>query len=124
MKIEIKHRYSGEVLFSHEQENNSLKITLQLAVSKKINLSGSNLRGSNLSYANLGGSVGKSESLQIGKYRLVINEDICWGGCTKKTLQEWLDYSGDELHLDDKSHLETVTKPFIRMVIAARREGV
>ena len=56
MKIEIKHRYTSEVLFSHKQENNTIAITLQLAIKTDANLSGANLSDANLSDANLIGA--------------------------------------------------------------------
>ena len=66
MLIQIKHRFSAKVLFEHDCEDNSLKLTLKLAIEKKVdlsgsdlsysNLSGSNLRGSNLSGSDLSGS--------------------------------------------------------------------
>ena len=49
--IQIKHRYNSSVLFECEAE--SLKIAVELAVSKKIDLSDSNLRGSDLSDSDL-----------------------------------------------------------------------
>ena len=53
MKIEIKCRFSGSVLFSHEAENNTMRITLEAAVSARANLDGANLAGANLDGANL-----------------------------------------------------------------------
>lgn len=53
MKIEIKNRFSGEVIFSHDQENNSVKITVELAVREKADLHSANLRSADLRYANL-----------------------------------------------------------------------
>ena len=53
MKIEIKSRFSLEVLFSHECEDNSVAITLAAAINAKTNLYGANLRGANLYGANL-----------------------------------------------------------------------
>ena len=53
MKIDIKHRYTGEVLFSHEQENNSIKVTVELAFEKNINLRYADLRSADLSSAGL-----------------------------------------------------------------------
>ena len=93
------------------------------------NLSGANLSGANLSGvyligANLSGVYlidanggGRISCLQHGKYRLVILDEICWGGCTKMTCDEWLAYDGASLDDYDKNYLETVTKPFIRMVM-------
>ena len=54
MKIEIKSRFSLEILFSHECENNSVAITLAAAIKAKADLYGANLRSANLYGANLG----------------------------------------------------------------------
>ncbi len=56
MKIEIKCRFSGSVLFSHEAEDNSMKLTLEAAVSARANLAGAYLDGANLDGANLDGA--------------------------------------------------------------------
>jgi uncharacterized protein YjbI with pentapeptide repeats len=56
MKIEIKNRFTGAVIFSHEQECNSILITLKLAISSDANLYGADLRGANLRDANLYGA--------------------------------------------------------------------
>jgi uncharacterized protein YjbI with pentapeptide repeats len=56
MKIEIKNRYTGQVIFSHDCENNTIKLTVELAVNLKINLSRAYLSGANLSGAYLRGA--------------------------------------------------------------------
>ena len=56
MLIEIKHRWNESVLFSHDQEENSLKITLETAVKAHANLTGANMAGANLAGANLAGA--------------------------------------------------------------------
>jgi uncharacterized protein YjbI with pentapeptide repeats len=56
MKIEIKCRFSGIILFSHEAENNSMRVTLEAAISAGANLAGANLAGANLAGANLAGA--------------------------------------------------------------------
>ena len=53
MKIEIKSRFSLEILFSHKCKNNSVAITLAAAINAKANLYGANLRSANLRSANL-----------------------------------------------------------------------
>ena len=53
MKIEIKDRDTGEVLFSHECENNTVKITLIKAIEENADLWNANLRDANLRNANL-----------------------------------------------------------------------
>jgi len=56
MKIEIKNRFTGFVLFLRDAEENSLKITLAMAVKSGANLSGANLSRANLSGADLSGA--------------------------------------------------------------------
>ena len=94
------------------------------------NLSGADLRGANLSCANLTdanltdikltnavGGNHRIQCLQIDPYKIIVlDKETVWGGCTKKTAQEWLDYDCADRNADDRNYLETVTKPFIRMV--------
>ena len=56
MLIEIKHRWNESVLFSHDQEKNSLKITLEMAVKAGANLAGADLVRAYLADANLVGA--------------------------------------------------------------------
>ena len=51
MKYEIKHRYTGEVLFA--LDCGSLKLCVEAAVSARVSLAGANLGGANLGGANL-----------------------------------------------------------------------
>ena len=53
MKIEIKSRFSLEVLFRHDCENNSVAITLAAAINAKANLRSADLYGANLGDADL-----------------------------------------------------------------------
>ena len=60
MKIEIKCRFSGSVLFSHECDGNTIKITVEAATKARANLDGANLThadlaGAYLTHANLAG---------------------------------------------------------------------
>jgi len=54
MKFKIKHRFSGEVLFSMETE--SIKLCVEAAVKSGANLSWANLSWANPSWANLSGA--------------------------------------------------------------------
>ena len=54
MLIEIKHRFTCNVLFSCEVEN--MREAVYQAISNGANLEGANLRGADLSYANLSGA--------------------------------------------------------------------
>ena len=66
MNIQIKSRFTAAVLFEHDCENNSVRITLELAIKSgadlrgadlsRADLSGANLRGANLSGADLRGA--------------------------------------------------------------------
>lgn len=56
MKIDIKARYTDQVLFSHEAENNTLRLTLEAAVKARADLARANLPGANLAGANLAGA--------------------------------------------------------------------
>ena len=54
MKIQIKNRYTGAVIF--ECETDSLKLAVELAVKSRVNLSGADLSGVNLSGMDLSGA--------------------------------------------------------------------
>ena len=56
MKISIFNRFSASVIFEHTVENNTLKLTLELALKSGADLYGANLRGANLRGANLRGA--------------------------------------------------------------------
>ena len=56
MNIQIKSRFTAAVLFEHDCENNSVRITLELAIKSGADLRGANLSGANLSGANLRGA--------------------------------------------------------------------
>ena len=56
IKIEIKNRWTGKVLFEYEKENNTTKDTLVEAVKKGADLGGADLRGADLGGADLRGA--------------------------------------------------------------------
>ena len=56
MKVEIKCRFSGSVLFAHEQTDNTMILTLEAAVKARANLDGAYLDGAYLARANLAGA--------------------------------------------------------------------
>ena len=53
MKIQIKYRFTAFVIFEHECENNSMRLTVELALKYRANLSGADLSEADLSGANL-----------------------------------------------------------------------
>ena len=69
MKIEIKSRFSLEILFSHECEDNSVAITLAAAINAKANLYGANLYGANLYGADLRSANLRSADLRSANLR-------------------------------------------------------
>ena len=56
IKIEIKNRFTGSVIFEYTKENNTIKETIEEAVKVRANLYGANLDGANLVRANLNGA--------------------------------------------------------------------
>jgi hypothetical protein len=54
IKIEIKNRFTGSIIFEYTKENNTIKETLLEALKQGANLRGANLEGANLEGANLG----------------------------------------------------------------------
>ena len=63
MKIEIKSRFSLEVIFSHECENNNVAVTVQAAINAKADLRNADLRSADLRSANLYGANLRSADL-------------------------------------------------------------
>ena len=56
VKIEIKNRWTGDVLFEYEKENNTLKDTVEKAIENRAYLGGAYLGGANLCGADLEGA--------------------------------------------------------------------
>lgn len=64
IKIEIKNRWTGSVIFEYKKENNTFKDTITKAVERGANLEEANLRGANLRGANLKGANLKGANLK------------------------------------------------------------
>ena len=56
VKIEIKNRWTGKLIFEYESENNTIKETVLKAIEAGADLSKANLSKANLSKANLSGA--------------------------------------------------------------------
>ena len=77
MNIQIKSRFTAAVLFEHDAENNSVRLTLELAIKSganlsdadlsRANLSGANLSCANLSCANLRGAYLNNKEKLVGE---------------------------------------------------------
>jgi uncharacterized protein YjbI with pentapeptide repeats len=53
VKIEIKHRWTLAVLFEHDADDNTMRLTVELATKAEVDLSGANLSGADLRSADL-----------------------------------------------------------------------
>ena len=64
LKIEIKNRWTGKILFEYENENNTIIDTLIEAVKQGADLRGANLQGADLRGADLRGAYLQGANLQ------------------------------------------------------------
>ena len=69
VKIQIKNRFTGNVLFEYEREENTMKDTVVEAVKKGADLRGADLRGADLYGANLCGANLGSANLRCANLR-------------------------------------------------------
>ena len=95
MKFEIKHRFSGALLFSLECE--SLKLCLEAAVKEKANLCGANLRGADLLGADLVAHIGQLNGWFAWTYLdTKLKEPRVQVGCRNFTIAEGREYWADK----------------------------
>ena len=104
MKLSILSRFNASILFEHEAEENSLKITLQVAVKTDANLRGASLRGAklrdadlrdaNLRGADLDGEKLVKTPLQLNnlKWFVLISDKYLRIGCQRFTIEEWRNF--------------------------------
>ena len=98
-KIEIKNRFNGDVIYSYECKNNTLKITCVKAVLDKISLRGADLRGANLRDADLRGADLRGAAIVIYgmMWTIQITKNYIKIGCQSHTLDDWVDFDDDEI---------------------------
>ena len=123
MKIEIKSRFSLEILFSHECEDNSVAITLAAAINAKADLRNANLRnadlrtadlyGENLYGADLSGADLYKSKHDLPIFRLdigIYDVSFCYGilkiGCKSFPIVQWENFTDDEISKMDNEALE------------------
>lgn len=109
MKLSILSRFNASILFEYEAEENSLKITLQVAVKtdadlygadlygadlRGANLDGADLYGANLYGANLDGEKLVKTPLQLNnlKWFVLISDKYLRIGCQRFTIEEWRNF--------------------------------
>ena len=98
IKIQIKNRFTGSVIFEYESENNTMKETIKEFIRQELasgkssaNLSSANLRYADLRYADLSYAKNK-ETAYIPlncKWSFTIKGDLIQIGCKEKTIKEW-----------------------------------
>ena len=95
MMIEIKNRYTKEIIFSHDCKENTIKKTVERAIKEKISLSYANLRSADLRSANL-----RLADLPIYcKWNHCIQDNKIKIGCKIKTIEEWdLFFESEEIY--------------------------
>ena len=141
-EIEIKCRFSGSVLFSHDTEKNNLCITVEAAVTAGANLSGAylsgaylsgaNLSGAYLSGANLSGAYLDGERLTKAPLSLL---NLRWAvlvtgrylriGCQRHLHADWLAFSDTEIANMANGALDfwrTWKAPLMAMCVAHSKE--
>ena len=99
MKIQIKSRFTAAVLFEHDAENNSIRMTLELAIK-----SGANLSGAYLSGADLNGVCGLNDwikNIQIEDWPISYTSEIMQIGCQRHPLDAWRNFSDAEIRAMD-----------------------
>lgn len=117
MKYEIKNWFTGKVIF--ECEANSLRIAIEIALMSGANLIGANLSGANLRYANLRyanlsgatknwciGNMREIHSMQLEKYMIAFGEDFLSIGCQQHTVEEWNEFTDDQISKMDYGAFE------------------
>lgn len=99
MKIEIKSHFTGNVLFAHDAEENSIEITLQAALSAGADLRGANLYGANLRGANLYGD--KLTKTPLFLYNLdwdvTVTTTFLRIGCQVHLIDDWKSFDDDKI---------------------------
>jgi len=82
MRIEIKHRFTDALLFAHEQESNTMRLTVEAAVRADANLAYANLVGAYLADANLADA--KNADFAIAQTRILPEGDLIgWKKCAQ-----------------------------------------
>ena len=127
MKISIFNRFSASVIFEHTVENNTLKLTLELALKSGADLYGANLRGANLRGAdlrdadlrdanlysadlygaNLRGEILTKTPLQLNnlKWFVLISDSYLRIGCQRHLIADWEKFKDSEIEKMDSGAL-------------------
>ena len=104
MLIEVKNRFTNSVLFSHDVEENTLKISLLAALKAGADLYGADLRGAYLRGADLYGANLDGEKISqnpisiVGlNWTVLISDGFMRIGCQRHSHQEWSDFDDAQI---------------------------
>ena len=128
MKISILNRFSASVVFEADIENNTVKLTLELALKSSANLRGANLcganlddanlcganlcgadlRGANLRGANLDDEKLTKTPLQLNnlKWFVLISDSYLRIGCQRHSISDWEKFKDSEIEKMDSGALD------------------
>ena len=118
MKIEIKKWLTGEIIFAHDAEENSIKLTLEAGVKVKADFCKADLTGADLTGAYLTGAYlrgAEYENIKINKapisilnlaYFILVFESHMKIGCEFHSHAEWGKFTDREIaKMDGKTGL-------------------
>ncbi len=122
MLIQIKNRFSGLVIFEHDCEKNTIKLTLKKAIKAKTNLRSADLRSADLrsaelSYANLRyadlssadlrcmGDMRFIFTMQLDTWPISFTADTLQIGCQRHSIAEWKAFDDDRISSMDSKAL-------------------
>ena len=99
MKISILNRFSASVIFAADIENNTVKLTLELALKSGADLRGANLYGADLRGVNLDGEKLTKTPLQLNnlKWFVLISDSYLRIGCQRHLISDWEKFKDGEI---------------------------
>ena len=99
MKLSILSRFNASILFEYEAKKNSIKIMLEAAVKTGADLDGADLHGADLCGADLDGEKLVKTPLQLNnlKWFVLISDKYLRIGCQRFTIEEWRNFSDEEI---------------------------
>ena len=114
IKIEIKNRWTGSVLFEYEKENNTVKDTMEEAIKEGAYLEGADLKGAYLKGADLGGANLEGANLEGADLKGAnLGGADLEGAYLKGADLEGANLEGAYIYLDDDEiDIENVVKNF------------
>ena len=106
MQVEIKHRFSGETLYTAELPGETPSgMTLRLAL-EQATRARANLRGANLDGANLGGETLAKAPISILNlgWNVLVTDGYMQIGCQRHTHSEWAAFDDRQIAAMDGAH--------------------